>query len=115
MGLFAIGIEGPDRVTVERLQGTDPRKFDGTAVFGRIDQHFSGCQYGRLRSNGGVVLTRCAIAWRSVASSAPSGSTIGSAKRRDQDTTQLQNRTGIQDSCWRLVPAKETAPVRGEI
>ena len=40
--------------------------------------------------------SRCATASRKVASLAPSGSTIGSSKRRDQDKTQLRNRTGTQ-------------------
>jgi hypothetical protein len=45
---------------------------------------------GEPRSVAGMVLTRCAIAWRRDASLVPSASTIGSAKRRDQDTTQLR-------------------------
>jgi hypothetical protein len=45
---------------------------------------------------------------------APSSSTIGSANRRDQDTTQLrkQNR-GIQAIICRFVPLREQIRARG--
>jgi len=65
-----------------------------------------------------MTLPRCATASRKVASLAPSGSTIGSSKRWDQDTTQLHNRTGIQARRSQLVPLdrrfrrlNETAPL----
>jgi hypothetical protein len=58
---------------------------------------------GNARSDEGMVLTRCAIASRNDASLTPPGSSMGSAKRLSQDTTQLRNRTGIQAGTGRLV------------
>src|ERR1700676_5428767 len=59
---------------------------------------------GVPRSDDGTVLTRCTIASRNDASLTPLGSSMGSAKRLSQDTTQLHNRTGIQAGTGRLVP-----------
>jgi hypothetical protein len=44
MSGFAIGIEGADGVTVQRLECTDPRELNRAAVFGCIGQHLGGRQ-----------------------------------------------------------------------
>src|ERR1700730_14315771 len=61
---------------------------------------------GKRRSAAGIVLTRCAMDSRRDASLMPSGSSIGSAKRLSQDTTQIRNGTGIQADAELLVPGK---------
>jgi hypothetical protein len=71
-------------VTIEGLQSADPRKLDRAAVFGCIGQISAAVRTaGEPRSAAGMVLTRCAIAWRNGPTLTPSPSTIGSAKRWD--------------------------------
>jgi len=51
---------------------------------------------GEARSAAGTVLTRCTIAWRNVASLAPSLSTIGSAKRWDHTRRNSATEPGFK-------------------
>jgi hypothetical protein len=85
MRFFAIGIEDA------------ARELDGTAMLAAAVNISAAVRTaGKRRSAAGIVLIRCAMDSRRVASLMPSGSSIGSAKRLSQDTTQLRNGTGIQ-------------------
>jgi hypothetical protein len=107
MRVFAIGIEHSRDAPIKRLQGRDTGKLDRPAVFGRQRQDSAAVVTdGASRSDFGTVFPRWATASRSVVSLAPSASTIGSANRLSQDTTQLRNRTGIQADPTRIVPTQ---------
>jgi hypothetical protein len=106
---FAIGIEDADGVTMERLQGRDAREHDrATLLGGSVKSLAAVTTVGISWSDFGIVSPRCAIASRSVANLTPSSSTIGSAKRRDQDTTQLRDISGIQVGGGETVPAQKS-------
>ena len=47
MRVFAIGIECPRSVTVDRSQRSNTRELDGAALFGRVGQKLSRRQHGR--------------------------------------------------------------------
>jgi hypothetical protein len=97
MMVFAIGIELAHGVAVDFPQSGDARELDrATCSAAAVNISAAVRTAGKRRSAAGIVLTRCAMDSRRDVSLAPSGSTIGSAKRRDQDTTQLRNGTGIQ-------------------
>jgi hypothetical protein len=44
---FAIGVEGADSMTIQRLQSADARELYRPAVFGRLRQHLSRRQDSR--------------------------------------------------------------------
>src|ERR1700681_1789899 len=99
MRVLARGIEDARNLAIERPEGRDPRELDGATIFSRASFCSAAVRTaGILRSDAGMVFTRCAIASRRDASLAPPGSTTGSAKRPSQDTTQLRNRTGFKPS-----------------
>jgi hypothetical protein len=107
MRFFAIGIEDAHVVTVKRPQRCNARKPDRAAMLGRHRQHLGRRQDGRRAAfscRNGFDKVRYRLAQD--ANSAPSSSTISSAKCRDQDTTQLRNRTGIQADAGQMVPGK---------
>jgi hypothetical protein len=106
MRVLARGIEDARNLAIERPEGRDPRELDRATIFSRASFCSAAVRTaGILRSDAGMVFTRCAIASRRDASLAPPGSTMGSAKRpipRHHATPQ-QNR--IQAIAGRFVPA----------
>jgi hypothetical protein len=93
MRFFPIGIEDTDSVTVNRLEGGDPRKLNRAAVL-RPRPSASQPPSGRTAIGNGLAEIGDSIA--------QSASTNGSAKRRDQDTTQIRNNrdsTKLATSC----------------
>jgi hypothetical protein len=96
MGLYDIGIEHALLMPIERPQSRDARELDRAATFGRARYQLRRRKDDRgARSDDGTVLTRCTIASRNDASLTPPGSSMGSAKRLSQDTTQLRKRTEL--------------------
>jgi hypothetical protein len=105
MSGFAIEIERSHGVPVERLESTDTRELDRAAMFGCIGQHLSGRQdlwRAALSCRDSLDEVRFRLAQRRQLDAI--GQHDGSAKRRDQDTTQLRNRTGIQADGGGFVP-----------